>query len=243
MEKKTAQISEVLDALYCGAALVHTDGTLVHVNERLCEMCGTRREEIEGHNLRELYPAGADREAIEYSLAHLNTPREVEFFLPHKDGHRVPIIICRRRMSGVMSDYYISTLIDITERKTAEDAARQHLELVSQLSDTALEQAVQLKHHADKLEEIVKQRTEQLRLANLDSIYMLAVASEAKDEDTGAHVRRIQELAERLARRLGMSDREANLIGYSAVLHDIGKIHVPDHILKKPGPLDPAEPP
>jgi putative two-component system response regulator len=70
---------------------------------------------------------------------------------------------------------------------------------------------------------------------------MLAVASEAKDADTGQHVRRIQAYAHALARRLGMGDDEAEEIGYSAVLHDVGKIHVPDEILKKPGSLNDDE--
>jgi putative two-component system response regulator len=75
----------------------------------------------------------------------------------------------------------------------------------------------------------------------MDAIYMLAVASESKDEDTGAHVRRLQRYTQALARELGFSQREADRVGYSAILHDIGKIHVPDHILKKPGPLTDEE--
>jgi putative two-component system response regulator len=71
----------------------------------------------------------------------------------------------------------------------------------------------------------------------MDAIYMLAVASESKDEDTGRHVRRIQHYTHAIARELGFDDIAAERIGHSAILHDVGKIHVPDHILKKPGPL------
>jgi putative two-component system response regulator len=87
----------------------------------------------------------------------------------------------------------------------------------------------------------VRDRTEELRLANLDAIYMLAVASEAKDADTGRHVRRIQLYAEALSKQLGLPREEADEIGYSAILHDIGKIHISDEILKKPGALDDHE--
>src|SRR5206468_3740819 len=80
-------------------------------------------------------------------------------------------------------------------------------------------------------------RTAERHEANMDAIYMLAVASESKDEDTGAHVRRLERYSRTLARELGFGEREAETVGYSAILHDIGKIHVPDHILKKPGPL------
>jgi putative two-component system response regulator len=44
-----------------------------------------------------------------------------------------------------------------------------------------------------------------------------------------------------LAMEMGIDEGEADQIGYSAVLHDVGKMHVPDHILKKPGPLTPDE--
>jgi putative two-component system response regulator len=44
-----------------------------------------------------------------------------------------------------------------------------------------------------------------------------------------------------IAQRLGLSTTDAEAIGYSAILHDIGKIHVPDRILSKPGPLDEDE--
>lgn len=66
---------------------------------------------------------------------------------------------------------------------------------------------------------------------------MLAVASEAKDADTGAHVRRIERYAEAMARELGLPESEVERIGYSAILHDVGKMQVPDEILKKPGSL------
>lgn len=70
---------------------------------------------------------------------------------------------------------------------------------------------------------------------------MLAEAAEAKDLDTGKHVRRIQAYSRALALQLGMKDAEAEEIGYSAILHDVGKLHVPDRILAKPGPLDAQE--
>jgi putative two-component system response regulator len=82
---------------------------------------------------------------------------------------------------------------------------------------------------------------QQLREAYLEAIFMLAVACEAKDDDTGNHVRRIQHYSEELALALGFSKEEASHIGYSSILHDVGKIHIPDKILKKPGSLTPEE--
>ncbi len=74
-----------------------------------------------------------------------------------------------------------------------------------------------------------------------DGMVALARGAEAKDTDTGDHVVRIQEIATELALATGLAAETAAAIGWSAMLHDIGKIHVPDRILLKPGPLDHAE--
>ena len=74
-----------------------------------------------------------------------------------------------------------------------------------------------------------------------DGMVALARGAEAKDTDTGDHVVRIQEIATELALATGLASETAAGIGWSAMLHDIGKIHVPDRILLKPGPLDHAE--
>lgn len=113
--------------------------------------------------------------------------------------------------------------------------------IITELNDAVLEQAIELKHNNRTLENRVKQRTADLEEANLDAVYMLAVASEAKDEDTGQHVRRIQRYSHLLATELGMAAEEAETLGHAALLHDVGKMHIPDEILKKPAPLTPSE--
>jgi putative nucleotidyltransferase with HDIG domain len=70
-----------------------------------------------------------------------------------------------------------------------------------------------------------------------DGMVALARGAEAKDTDTGDHVVRVQLLAEELARATGVEAERAADIGWSAMLHDVGKLHVPDRILLKPGPL------
>lgn len=69
----------------------------------------------------------------------------------------------------------------------------------------------------------------------------LARGLAAKDGHTGDHVTRVQSLTEDLALATGMSQPEARDVGWSAMLHDVGKLHVPDAILLKPGPLTSAE--
>ena len=72
-------------------------------------------------------------------------------------------------------------------------------------------------------------------------IQALTRASEANDEDTGNHVVRINTYAKHLARARRLPEAFCNEIGLVAQMHDVGKIHTPSDILKKPAPLTPAE--
>lgn len=140
-----------------------------------------------------------------------------------------------------LSAHRIITLIDISEHKLTQARLQEQYDEISKLTDTVVAQALDLKSYSQELEERVRQRTADLREANLQAVFMLAVASEAKDADTGAHVRRIQLYSQTIARELGLSDTDSEHIGVSSILHDVGKIHVPDRILKKPGPLSESE--
>lgn len=238
------RISVVLDTLQCGAVLVERGGRLVHVNPRFCEMLGRRREELlDGREAAELCADGACRTKLAAALREFDSPAQAELSLLRSDGRRVPVVTAGRPIASdpPLSDYRVVTLIDISAQKAAEESLQSQYREVAQLSDTVLEQALALKGYSAKLEEKVRERTRELHEANLDAIYMLAVASEAKDADTGAHVRRIQRHARELAQAIGHSEDEVEQIGYSAILHDVGKMQVPDAILKKPGPLTDEE--
>jgi len=70
-----------------------------------------------------------------------------------------------------------------------------------------------------------------------EGMVALARGAEAKDTDTGEHILRVQLISEILGQETGMGRDEAAALGWSAMLHDVGKLHVPDRILLKPGPL------
>jgi hypothetical protein len=92
-----------------------------------------------------------------------------------------------------------------------------------------------------ELESRVLSRTRELEHTRREVISRLAAAGEFRDSDTGQHVLRMSHYAHHLARAAGVSEAEAAMIRDAAPLHDIGKIGIPDSILLKPGPLDPAE--
>jgi hypothetical protein len=89
--------------------------------------------------------------------------------------------------------------------------------------------------------EEIRQVNLELRRAHRDTIAALSRSMEAKDVYTGGHTERVAGIAVELARELGFANGELEAIEIGALLHDIGKIGVPEQILRKPGPLDEAE--
>jgi HD-GYP domain-containing protein (c-di-GMP phosphodiesterase class II) len=83
---------------------------------------------------------------------------------------------------------------------------------------------------------------EDLRRSHLETIYRMALVAEYRDqEDTGRHLRRMSRFSGILAQGIGLSFQEAEDIRYAAPLHDIGKVAIPDSILRKPAKLTPEE--
>jgi diguanylate cyclase (GGDEF)-like protein/putative nucleotidyltransferase with HDIG domain len=82
---------------------------------------------------------------------------------------------------------------------------------------------------------------ENMASLHLRTIEALATAIEAKDECTGDHLRRVQVYSLELAKHLGLSSDEVNALQAASILHDIGKLAVPDYIISKPGKLTPDE--
>jgi hypothetical protein len=79
---------------------------------------------------------------------------------------------------------------------------------------------------------------EEVRRTHLETIAALSRSMKAKDNYTGEHTERVSGIAVALASRLGYTGAELNAIEIGALLHDIGKIGIPESILHKPGPLD-----
>lgn len=126
-----------------------------------------------------------------------------------------------------------------------------HLEQVHMSIHNALEKRAlkeEVRRYQKGLEDLVEKRTKELRealrlveAANLDTVTRLSRAAEMRDDETGNHVLRIRAYSAALARELKLSPEEVNHLYVASSMHDIGKIGIPDHILLKPGKLDPAE--
>lgn len=102
----------------------------------------------------------------------------------------------------------------------------------------------QLFRTVDDLHQLIKDREnayQALLKAQRETLYRLALAAEYKDGDTGVHLIRIGEISALLARLIGLDDAQCDNLRHASPMHDLGKIGIPDSVLKKPGPLDANE--
>ena len=94
--------------------------------------------------------------------------------------------------------------------------------------------------YLERLEDEKNHATEMADL-HLRTIEALVLAIEAKDQTTHDHLRRVQVFAVEVGKGLGLEDQQLDSLRAAAVLHDIGKLAAPEHIISKPGKLSPEE--
>ncbi len=100
------------------------------------------------------------------------------------------------------------------------------------------------KNYKHMLEDTVKQRTKELKNAllmvkdmSIELVQRLTEVAEYRDEDTGAHIKRMGLYSNKIAKTLGLSDNFTEVVTFASPMHDIGKIGIPDSILLKRGKL------
>ncbi|HNJ40757.1 MAG TPA: response regulator, partial [Acidobacteriota bacterium] len=119
----------------------------------------------------------------------------------------------------------------------------EHVEALTRIRNLV---EVRLLHNAVReqnriLEEKVRERTRKLRETQLDIIRRLGRAAEYRDNETGFHVIRMSHFSACLARTVGFSDTDCEILLYASPMHDVGKIGIPDRILLKNAPLTSEE--
>ena len=104
-----------------------------------------------------------------------------------------------------------------------------------------IENIINLSELMKDLEQKVIEKTRQIEQISFETIATIASMIEAKDSYTKGHSVRVAEYSARLARELGWSEDEVSNLRYVALLHDIGKVGIPDSVLNKPGKLTEIE--
>jgi len=132
---------------------------------------------------------------------------------------------------------YLMKPFDLRQVEAAIERAQEHHELI-----------VAKQRYENHLEELVDQRTAELdqALASLENAYRstlqaLTAALEARDSETHGHSERVVTFSLRLGREYGLNAAEMKALEFGSLLHDIGKIGVPDAILRKPAKLTDEE--
>ena len=122
----------------------------------------------------------------------------------------------------------------LSGRKKDDDSGREKRHEIRRTDD----------HDVRKLKnayEALDAANKEIRESHIEMIMNLAIAAEYKDPDTGNHILRISDYSTEVARILGLSADDIEVLRYASPMHDIGKIGIPDRILQKPGKLDPEE--
>ncbi|MFW6189550.1 MAG: HD domain-containing phosphohydrolase [Planctomycetota bacterium] len=100
---------------------------------------------------------------------------------------------------------------------------------------------LQHKQHERRLEQKVREQTEELRASREEVCMRLVAAQDRRHDETGEHVRRIGRYCELIAREMGYDAPFVEAISLAASMHDVGKMAIPDRILQKPGSLSASE--
>jgi len=97
---------------------------------------------------------------------------------------------------------------------------------------------IERREYTKDLEEKVRQQTLQIRGAHEETIHRLMNASAYRDEETGAHIKRVGLSGAVVAQAVGWAADDVDHMRMAACMHDVGKIGIPDAILRKPGQLN-----
>lgn len=87
----------------------------------------------------------------------------------------------------------------------------------------------------------VEKSEQDVRRSQIETVTRLSMAADLRDDETGRHIQRMSRYCETLARVAGVDDSKCELIRVASMMHDIGKIGIPDAVLLKPGPLNADE--
>ncbi|MCP4177873.1 MAG: HD domain-containing protein [bacterium] len=162
-------------------------------------------------------------------------------------------IIKLRNAVVEIGDGKLDTRINIKSNDEIEDLAVSFNNMANDLKIAMKKEkelaalAVELKKDNEKSEEfktiyeILKVSNKKTEDAHKHAIYMLAIASDNKDHGTGEHINRIKEMTIKLALKLGIAPKLVEKMGTDSILHDLGKIAIPDNILLKTGKLTDEE--
>lgn len=221
--------------------IVDDEKAYVQLLHRFLESAGYQhvRTTTDPHHVLEIYQAFCpDLILLDLRMPHMDGIQVMQQLEPYIRPFYLPILVLtgditeeakRRSLSGGAKDF-LNKPFDLTEVR---------LRIENLLETRFLH--LQLQQQNEALEQRVRERTAELEEVRLEILERLSIASDYRDDATGRHTKRVGEMAGQIARELGLPQEEVEHIRMAALLHDIGKIGIPDLILLKAGELTTEE--
>lgn len=142
------------------------------------------------------------------------------------------------------ADSYLVKPLNIREVNHAVKSSMERRLLVLENREYQKNLEVKVQLRTEELRKSLQQldrANRRIKTAYIETIYRLTVTAENRDEETGSHIKRISYYSGLLARELGFSGEEAEILFRAAPMHDLGKVGIPDNILRKQGSLSTDE--
>jgi PAS domain S-box-containing protein len=203
--------------------VVGSDGRILYDSPSVLRVLGYAQGELVGRNAFELIHPDDLPTAFELLMETASGPggcSSLIYRFRHKGGSWRFLESVGSGVADADGVAIVVTSRDVTDRIHAVEAIRRT---------------------RDDLEARIRGRTSELETLQMEMLQRLAHAAELRDDETGRHTRRVADLSSRIAARLGLDPEQARTIQGAAPLHDIGKIGIPDAILRKRGSLTPDE--
>lgn len=184
----------------------------------------------------------------EEALTYLNDYRPdlilLDLHMPGMDGHRVMQILKEKEEIREIPVIFL-TADDEAESEVQgfQEGAMDFIKkpFVKEVAMQRIQRILELDHLRKHLQSEVEAQTRKVEMMSLQTVRALANAIDAKDSYTIGHSERVSEYAALIAKELGWDEDETDNLRFKALLHDVGKIGVPDSILNKPTRLSDME--
>lgn len=189
--------------------------------------------------------------AVHAAMAHPPELVLLDVSMPGIDGFEVCARLKAAPSTRELPVIFVSSLSDTQEKlRGFEHGAVDYVTKPFQRDELLARVRTHLELHRlrHRLTEMVEERTRSLRESELklkssllESIMAIAATVEMRDPYTAGHQRRVAQIAEAIARELGLSDKQVEGLILACVVHDVGKVKIPAEILSKPGRLSHLE--